>query len=416
VSAGGRSRDPDQPRARPGDRGGADAGAGTFVLRRVATAGVAAAALALIPVTASAHAQLVSSNPAPGAILDTLPASVELVFSEAVTPAGRGISVYGPDGRLASSGSARADGSRLSVQLNAAGEGTYAVIWTVVATDTHPSRGELTFSLGHASPVHAPGFGEASIGLSTPLGLALQALGRWLHFAGFALGFGAATYALFVTKDSRPLRLAGAGAALLLVAEPVSLLAQTASFDPAAAFDADPLISALASPFGRVLGLRVAAALLLWAVLGALHQAPWLRWAVPSLGLALSVVDATAAHSTPALPQPLGLALNAIHVSAMGVWVGGVAAYVVAPSGKFGRIAAWSAGLLLLSGVALALLHLASPLQTMTTAYGAVLMVKLPLVGVALWLAWRTRRRRELVALSAVLLAAAVLVSLPPPR
>lgn len=377
---------------------------------------MAAAALALVPITASAHAQLLVSNPAPGAILDTLPANVDLVFSEAVTPAGRGISVYGPDGRLASSGSARADGSRLSVQLNAAGEGTYAVIWTVVAADTHPSRGELTFSVGFASPAHAPGFGGASIGLSTPLGLVLQALGRWLHFAGFALGFGAAAYALFVTKDNRPLRLAGAGAALLLVAEPVALLAQAASFDPAQTFDADALISALASPFGRVLGLRLAAALLLWAVLGALRQAPWLRWAVPSLGLALSVVDATAAHATPALPQPLGLALNAIHVSAMGVWVGGLAAYSVAPSDGFRRVAAWSAGLLMLSGAALALLHFDNPLQTMSTAYGEVLLIKLPLVAAALWLAWHARRRGELIALSAVLLAAAALVSLPPPR
>jgi copper transport protein len=377
---------------------------------------VAGTLLALVPVTALAHAQLIGSNPAPGAILDTLPAAVDLVFSEAIAPAGRGISVYGPDGKLASAGPARAVGSRLSVQLAGGTGGTYAVIWTVVATDTHPSRGEFTFSVGHASPVNAPGFGGGDIGLASPLGLVLQALGRWLHFAGFALGFGAATYALFVARDSRPLRLAGAGAALLLVAEPLSLLAQTASFDPAQTFDADPLISALASPFGRVLGLRLAAALLLWAVLGALRQAPWLRWAIPSLGLALSVVDATAAHATAALPSPMGLALNAIHVSAMGVWLGGLAAYAVAPSGGFGRVAAWSAGLLVASGVALALLHFTNPLQTMTTAYGGVLLVKLPLVAVALWLAWRARRRGELVALSAVLLAAAVLVSLPPPR
>lgn len=377
---------------------------------------MAAATLALLPITVLAHAQLVGSNPAPGAILDTLPAAVDLVFSEAVTPAGRGISVYGPDGKPASIGVARAEGHRLSVQMSSAGEGTYAVIWTVVATDTHPSRGEFTFSVGHASPVNAPGFGGGNIGLASPLGLFLQALGRWLHFGGFALGFGAAIYALFIARDNRPLRLAGAGAALLLVAEPLSLLAQTASFDPAQTFDADALISALASPFGRVLGLRLAAALLLWAVLGALRQAPWLRWAIPSLGVALSVVDATAAHAVPALPLPTGLAVNAIHVSAMGLWVGGVAGYAVAPSGGFGRVAAWSAGLLILSGAALAVLHFANPLQTMSTSYGEVLLVKVPLVGVALWLAWRARRRAELVALIAVLLAAAVLVSLPPPR
>ncbi|MDQ2942750.1 MAG: hypothetical protein M3R21_03665, partial [Candidatus Dormibacteraeota bacterium] len=140
------------------------------------------------------------------------------------------------------------------------------------------------------------------------------------------------------------------------------------------------------------------------------------RWAVPALGLALAAVDATAAHATPALPPPLGLVLNALHVSAMGVWMGGLAAFLVAPTERFARVAAWSAGLLVLSGAALAVLHFTSPLETMTTAYGGALMVKLPLVAATLWLAWRARRRRELAALVLVLAAASVLVSLPPPR
>jgi copper transport protein len=364
----------------------------------------------------SAHAQLIGSDPAAGSVLATAPATVTLVFSEGVTPAGRGISVYAPDGRLAQSGSAAAHGARLTVQLNTAPEGTYAVIWTVIAADTHPSRGEFTFSVVHASPVRAPGIGGGDVGLVSEIGLFLQALGRWLHFAGFALGFGAATYALFVARDPRPLRLASAGVALLLLAEPLALLAQTSSIDPAQTFDGDALTSALASPFGRVLGLQVAAALLLWAVLGALRQAPWLRWSIPTLGLALALVDATAAHAIPALPQPLGLALNAVHVSTMAVWFGGLVAFLLAPVGGFGRVAGWSAGLLIASGLALALLHFSNPLQTMTTAYGGVLMVKLLVVAPALYLAWRARRRGELAALTAVLAMAATLVSLPPPR
>ncbi len=373
-------------------------------------------ALAFLPVGVSAHAQLIGSNPTQGVILDALPSTVDLYFSEAVTPAGRGISVYGPDGRLVN-GAARAQGSRLSVQLSAGGsEGTYVVIWTVIAADTHPSRGKLTFSVGHASAVRAPGLGGGDVGLVSPLGLVLQALGRFLHFAGFALGFGAATYSLFVARDPRPMRLAGAGVAILLAAEPLALLGQTASLDVAQTFDGDALTGALASSFGRVLELRVAAALLLWAVLGALRQAPWLRWSIPALGLALAGVDATAAHAIPAMPQPVGLALNAIHVSAMGVWVGGLAAFALAPAGGFRRVAALSAGLLVVSGAALALLHFAHPLELVSTAYGASLLVKVPLVAAALFLAWRARRRWELAALMGVLAVAAVLVSLPPPR
>jgi copper transport protein len=324
--------------------------------------------------------------------------------------------VYGPDGRLASIGSARARGDALSVRVSGSLAGTYAVVWTVVAADTHPSRGEFTFSVGHTSPVRAPGFGGGDVGLVSPLGLVLQALGRWMHFAGYALGFGVATYALFVARDQRPLRLAGAGIALLLVAEPLALFAQTASFDPSQTFDGDALTSALASPFGRVLGLRLGGALLLWAVLGALRQAAWLRWAIPGLGIALALVDATAAHATPALPQPLGLLLNALHVATMGLWLGGVAAFALAPAGGFGRVAGWSLGLLVVSGAALAILHFNSPLELMTTPYGAALAIKLPLVAIALFFAWRARRRWELATLLVVIAAASVVVSLPPPR
>jgi copper transport protein len=302
------------------------------------------------------------------------------------------------------------------VALTGGADGTYAVIWTVIAADTHPSRGEFTFNVGHESPVRAPGLGAGDLGLVSPIGLALQALSRWLHFAGYALGFGASAYCLFVARDLRPMWLAGAGVALLLVAEPLALFAQTASLAPAQTFDGDALTSALASPFGRVLGLRLAAALVLWAVLGALRQAPWLRWSVPGLGLALALVDATAAHAIPALPPPLGLALNAMHVFTMGIWVGGLAAFAIAPSGGFARVAAWSVALLVLSGLALALLHLGQWRDLMTTTYGQGLLIKVPLVAAALYMARLGRRRWELAALAGVLAAAAIIVSLPPPR
>jgi putative copper export protein len=68
------------------------------------------------------------------------------------------------------------------------------------------------------------------------------------------------------------------------------------------------------------------------------------------------------------------------------------------------------------SFAALALLHFATPLELITTAYGASLLVKLPLVAIAFYLAWRARRRWELAALACVVAAASVLISLPPPR
>jgi copper transport protein len=358
---------------------------------------------------------VLASDPPPGTTLAAAPDRVTLFFSEAVTPAGRGISVYGPDGRLLTSGTARASGSQLSARLAAGGEGTYVLAFTIVSADTHPSRGRLTFNVGHSSPPRAPGVDGSDVGLVSPLGLVLQALARWLHLAGYALGFGAGAYSLLVLRTG-PLRLAGLGVVLMLASEPVSLLAQTASLDPSLTFDPDGLAGMLGSSYGRVFGLQTGIALLLWAVLGALGQAAWLRWAVPMLGAAMALVDSLAAHPIPSLPAALAAVLVAIHVGAMGIWVGGLIGFISSPAAAFRAYAAWSAGLLVASGAALALLHFASPVQLFTTAYGVSLLVKLPLVGAALLLAWFGRRRWELLATGLVIVAAGVLVSLPPPR
>jgi putative copper export protein len=100
----------------------------------------------------------------------------------------------------------------------------------------------------------------------------------------------------------------------------------------------------------------------------------------------------------------------------MGTWVGGLAAFTIAPAGGFARVAAWSVAFLVLSGAALALLHLGQWRDIMTTAYGQGLLVKVPFVALALYLARLGRRRWELVAVGGVLAAAAIIVSLPPPR
>jgi hypothetical protein len=52
----------------------------------------------------------------------------------------------------------------------------------------------------------------------------------------------------------------------------------------------------------------------------------------------------------------------------------------------------------------------------MSTAYGQGLLIKVPLVAIALYVARLGRGRWELAALAGVLAAAAIIVSLPPPR
>ena len=109
-----------------------------------------------------------------------------------------------------------------------------------------PSRGAFEFSVGEpgANP-YAGVLTSGEIGTSTPLGLVLQALAHWVHFAGLALMFGLAAYAM-LTRHGSFSRWIGVGVVLLVAAEPLAVLAQLASLT----FDGDRTagLEAIANP------------------------------------------------------------------------------------------------------------------------------------------------------------------------
>src|SRR5262249_22214716 len=157
----------------------------------------------------------------------------------------------------------------------------------------------------------------ADVGAVSPAGLLLQALGRWLHLVGMALAFGVVAFRAAVLPDAEAAparrldRLLAAGAALLVVARPVALGAPTVSLGVLAADLVD-------SSFGRVLGLRLGGALLLWAAMGAVRQAGGRsRAAVLVLGAALALVDGLAGHRIAGWPDGAAIALGAVHEGSM---------------------------------------------------------------------------------------------------
>jgi copper transport protein len=331
---------------------------------------------------------------------------VTLIFTEPVTPAGAGIRVYSPSGRQVA-GPISARGAVLSAPLNSTELGTYVVRWQVFAADTHPSRGAFGFSVIRASPNPYSGLLDATqVGTSSPVGLALQALARWVHFAGFALAFGAVAYRLLTERKGGSERLVALGIALLVAAEPLALLGQLASLS----FDGDTAIAVLGSSFGRLLGLRLGSALLAWTLL-----ATGRSWPLLAIGGVIAVLDGASAHAIPGLPGA-GQLLVAIHVSAMGLWVGGLAAFLIAPDQRFKHYAAATLGVAVGSGLLLAVAHTASPAALITTDYGRVLLLKVIVVAVALVAVIIRRRRLELVATMFVVAAATVLAALPPSR
>jgi len=399
---------------------------------------------------------------AAGTVLPSPPASVHLFFNERVQLVGRGVRVVAPDGRRVDRGPVRIDGPEVAVGIDAAQPGTYLVTWRVVSADTHPAVGTFVFSVGHAGspPRGAPDAGGAASASS--VGLLLQVLARAVHFAGYALGFGAFAFLVLVLRplglegsraEGRVWWLVGLGVFLLLSAEPIALLAQATSLGggEGGPFDPDAVSSALDSIFGRVLAQRVGAALLLWVLLGAARDAPSratgasarATGAVALVGVALAWVDGQAAHAVGVRPVWLGMGLNTLHVAAMGVWIGGLAALLSVWRGwetdpalgpvagragiavRAGRLFGAAAGALAVTGIGMAVQHLRAPADLFTTPYGRTLAVKLIVLLIVLLLALRASRSvpadrppwwtREAAALLAVLILAGFLVSLPPP-
>ena len=107
-------------------------------VRSLLGAAVAAAALVLAPVAlaspASAHDELVSTDPADGASLEEAPAAVTLTFSEEV--------VKLADGPLVVDGAVI---TRAITPPTVAGE--VRVSYRVVSSDGHPVTGKLTFTV-----------------------------------------------------------------------------------------------------------------------------------------------------------------------------------------------------------------------------------------------------------------------------
>ncbi len=118
-------------------------------------AGLLIALLLTAPV--AAHAELVSSDPADGAVLTEPPAEVVLTFSEGVV-GDSSFSVLDVDGAtLATGGIDPADPAVMRATLPTLGAGRYTVQWTSVADDGDILRGTFTFSVAvPAPPVPTP--------------------------------------------------------------------------------------------------------------------------------------------------------------------------------------------------------------------------------------------------------------------
>jgi copper transport protein len=350
----------------------------------------------------SAHAELLSSDPLPGAHLDQSPRSITLRFSEAVAVVEGGIRLLRADGTQSIDVSEpEVDGSLVTVDVPSLPDGAYIVDWNVVSTDGHPIRGAIPFVVGDAEMPSAASI--EAVGDGSPGDTPLLATWRALTYMGLAVVIGTVAFAAAVWPEGRHHRAIGvlalAGTATACLGAVARLLTEASVLDVS-------LWGLWDLRSGRAWWALLAVAMV------SLGAAPLLRsrarqdTVLASLWLfavAVGVAVAFAGHGATGRLVVLGVVTTVVHVAVVGVWIGGLAALVacVAVAGReraadaaqrFSTVALWCVVLLLATGVLQATRQLRTVDALTGSDFGDVLLVKSGSVVLLVGAAWWSRR------------------------
>jgi copper transport protein len=357
--------------------------------------------------SAAAHATLLSTDPAEGAVLDVAPERVTFTFNESVIGVPTGIKVFDATGEEVDS-SATVRASQLLVDLDEeVADGTLVVLWRLVSADGHPIGGSLTFAVGAPSDVVDVPTTSADADTEAPL---LLGLVRGLGYVGLLAAAGVAAFTvLFLPRDRvadrsrarlRPVARVAAGVAALAWWLAVPLVALYQLGLPASAITEGSTWSSLA-PAEYVVPAAVVGGLALAAGSLPASAAPGrARGVLVLLGCALAVAaPAFTGHTRAATPEALVVGVDVLHLAAGTLWLGGLLAIVLVlgdlARGDSGAVvlrsfSTWAAGLLAVLVVAGSFLawRIAGTWDALLgSGYGALLLVKVLIALVAIALA-----------------------------
>ncbi|HEV2074501.1 MAG TPA: copper resistance protein CopC [Thermomicrobiales bacterium] len=363
----------------------------------------------LTPSQVSAHAELVNTTPAEGALLETQPDQVTLTFTEAVEPVQEAFRLFNSDGLVATL-ETPATGETLEIALPGdLADGTYVVDWRVVSLDSHPITGALTFSIGEESG--APVEVATSSSDVTPIASIVQGIA----YLSLLSTVGLIWFRVFVVRDvdGRTISLATGGAILSAIAHllliPLTTIRQVGES-----------IGALADPeMWEVEPLSVTLRAVIFVVAGLAIEIHFARSSdatrrtrrAVALGGLLALGSLTVVGHTADIPPTwLMHGSDFVHGAAGAIWFGGLlglgrylyvalrtrssgnrpgpgdAAQVVA---RFSWLAGWAFAALAISGAVIAFKILGSWDALLHTTYGRILIAKLSLVvipfGLAVW-------------------------------
>ncbi len=399
-----------------------------WVLLGLATAGPAAA-----------HAELLSSDPENGAELTIAPKQVRLTFSERVRPVRKTFSLTDDAGDRLSIVEPTGTSRILVTALPGLAPGFYLFSFRVISVDNHPIRASVAFNVS-GKPAAATGqkataapsghmdhpMGSADHALMVTSGgdshvvSALAGVNRWISYLGAVLLLGIAGFVRLCwatgAQDRRVRILGATGAVLVTLAASAAIplqSAQVAGTGLGGAFGDGRLGDVVNARYGETMLLRIGFALALLVALAffARRPGPWPTAAAGAAAVGVAVTYARAGHPAAGEHPAWTMGLDAVHLVAMSVWIGGLLVLAVRmlpdpPSDCAAVLRRWSnvamvaVVALVITGTIQAARELRSFAAVVDTEYGRWILAKAVLLCgmVALANLGRIRVRRVAVA------------------
>ena len=386
----------------------------------VAATGLAAlVSLALPAASAFAHAGLESSTPGSSSVLEESPEAIVLDFDEAVEAPLTTIGLFDADARPIEVGvpvAVSGDDTIVQASLPDLADGLYAVSWRITSVDGHVVDGAFSFQIGTAATGDADSLiGQVADGVgATPAVERLLSVARLLAFLGVVVLLGAGLFAAaapaHLAERRGTMALLWCGAVSLLLGSLLHYGFQAAYAAAGTVGDAfTPSVWGLIDQTGtgRTILLRVALAVVLMALLALFRHRATAWWRSLALAAALATVVSFPAggHASSLSPRLLWTAVDALHLAAIAVWLGGLVLFTVGRRvwlhdeaavplvRRFSAAAAVCVPLIVATGVAQTW-KLSGGFDGITeTAWGRTLLVKVSVVaalvavgGVSRWL------------------------------
>lgn len=352
--------------------------------------------------TASAHAELSSTDPTDGAVLDVSPSQMTLRFTEDVTVRPDGVRVLDRDAERVDGGIAEAQGTVVIAPIDQRlPTGGYVVAWRVVSADGHPIRGAFSFSVGTRTEVDDDVAARAFAGSADRRDERLGAVLRAVAYVAILGSAGAVLVGTALHREHEPTPVGRwvtilGGLGLLAVLLQVPVQASLASGQGLGAIAEEGVLGlALADGVGWSLAVTGLGLLALLVTSGLPFRTHTRRLALAGATLAPLGLVLTG-HTRTMSPAVAGYLADAAHVVAGAVWLGGLGALLAAlrrrraegdvagAADAVARFSAWAGAVVAVvvaAGLVLTWIEVGSVSALTSTTYGRYLMAK---VAVAL--------------------------------